>query len=117
MNICDPEFTAGPLCSHSKSEIAATARWAELYTRIEPAKTVMRRPTIYQGRALEIVGHAIEYLVDSKLGDPLASMNTDAVRILMLASQRIFAECPEFIPAHQRLREKITGVARCLSKS
>jgi len=69
---------------------------------------VRRRPDPQQGRALEKVGHSIEYLVDSRLfitsglGD---RAEHESVQILMRASRAIFSECSEIIPLRRQLRE------------
>lgn len=66
---------------------------------------VRRRGSIAQGQALETLGHAVEYLVDSALFYRESSdsrANQDAVQILMRASRAVFAECPEVLPLRQR---------------
>lgn len=58
-----------------------------------------RRITPQAGRALEILGHAIEYLADEfvyhgcELEDSRA--HTEAMRILIEANRRIYFNCPE----------------------
>jgi len=49
-----------------------------------------RCPTPLQGKALEVIGHAIEYLVDSREGSDWPS---GALQILMNSSKEIFMEC------------------------
>jgi hypothetical protein len=68
---------------------------------------VLRRPTFAQGRGLEILGHAIEYLVDSRMyliDEPHTAADTEATRILMSLSRQIFQECAEVVSSTQRLR-------------
>jgi hypothetical protein len=63
-----------------------------------------------QWRALEKVGHSIEYLVDSRLFitsglDDRAEY--EAVQILMCISRAIFSECAEVIPLRRQFRRWI----------
>ena len=71
-----------------------------------PVGAVRRRANPQQGRALETVGHAIEYLVDSRLFitsglDERAEQ--EAAQILMRASRAIFAECVEVVPLRRKV--------------
>ena len=69
--------------------------------------SILRRGTAEQGRALEVLGHAIEYLVDSRLFvlDQAAVRSDDeAVQIMMRMSRAVFAECPEVVSLRRRLR-------------
>ncbi len=75
-------------------------------------KAIRRRPTREQGRALEIVGHAIEYLVDSRMfvGEhPSSRADHEASRILMEASRSVFSECAEIVPVARRVRRMVAG--------
>ncbi len=57
-------------------------------------------------RALEVLGHAVEYLVDSRmfmLGEHNRAAETEAVQILMRQSRTVFAECREVVPLRVRL--------------
>lgn len=70
---------------------------------------VRRRPTPEQGRSLEILAHAIEYLVDSDLRDGTRSGCVpvpEAARILMRLNRAVFAECREIVPLRVRLRQR-----------
>ena len=116
MKICDLGYPLDSLDIAQNRRFDEPLRCGESCRRAMPAKSVTRRPTIYQGRALETVGHAIEYLVDSGLYDPLGSINSDAIQILMRASQQIFVECPEAIPFGQDLRKMAAGMTRWLRK-
>ncbi len=66
---------------------------------------VRRRPGRTQGQALEILGHAIEYLVDSSMASRLsASPSTaEAVELLAEKSRAVFAECAAVPSLSQRL--------------
>jgi len=58
-----------------------------------------RRITPQAGRALEILGHAIEYLTDEFVyhGGSLSGGNSQlqAVQLLMALNRQIYFECPE----------------------
>lgn len=64
---------------------------------------VRRRPTRAQGAALEMLGHAIEYLVDSNN----SQADGGALHILMCASRRVFSECALIVPWHTRMRRRL----------
>ena len=67
-----------------------------------------RRSTPEQGRALEILGHAIEYLVDSHLFDQWETPgDAAAVRTLMSCSRQVFEECEQVSPWHQRVQQSV----------
>ena len=69
---------------------------------------VRRRASSEQGRALETLGHAVEYLVDSRIrfNDPLASAGErEAIEILMRLNRAVFSECPEVVPLSRRIRQ------------
>jgi hypothetical protein len=76
-----------------------------------------RRPTVDQGRAIEKLGHAIEYLVDSRLHrrsgpSPLDDWDDrEAEQLLARLSRAIFAECREVTPAAQRLKAWLLAFA------
>jgi hypothetical protein len=66
-----------------------------------------RRGSPAQGLALESLGHAVEYLVDSRmflLGEHNRAAESEAVQILMRMSRQVFAECPVVEPAFSGLR-------------
>jgi hypothetical protein len=70
-----------------------------------------RRGNQLQGRALEILGHAVEYLVDSRMfmiDQPSTRADSEAVQILMLLNRQVFAECAEVTPPTRRLRHWIS---------
>jgi hypothetical protein len=80
---------------------------------------VLRRGSEEQGRALETLGHAIEYLIDSQLWrgrdyDP--KNDQEAIQILMRLSREVFGECPEVISVRRRLKawmaERVGGDAK-----
>lgn len=68
---------------------------------------IRRRGTMAQGRALETLGHAVEYLVDTRMFHIEAFNAVDereAVQILMRASRQVFSECPEVVSLRKRLK-------------
>jgi hypothetical protein len=70
-------------------------------------RIVRRRGNQQQGQALEFLGHAIEYLVDSRLftkDEREAQDDAEAVQILMRMSRAVFAECAEVISPGRRLK-------------
>ena len=70
------------------------------------AHIIRRRPTREQGRSLEILGHAIEYLIDSQLyagKDSAAEAVVEAEQILMRLNREVFSECVEVAPRAARL--------------
>ncbi len=74
---------------------------------------VIRRPSPQQGRALEIVGHAIEYLIDSYGGSRADSDAGDheAIKMLMKLSISIFQECNEVVPLRQKIFRLVVGTS------
>lgn len=74
-------------------------------SRRQSRLSIRRRPSQVQGRALEKVGHSIEYLIDSRLFitsglDDRAEH--EAVQILMCASRGVFSKCPEIVPLRRQ---------------
>jgi hypothetical protein len=67
-----------------------------------------RRIDPQAGHALEILGHAIEYLADEFIheGGPFSanSSQLQAVQLLMALNRQIYFECPEVPPLSSRLR-------------
>jgi hypothetical protein len=67
-----------------------------------------RRSSPQQGRALEALGHAIEYLVDARLNDLNDSPgDAAAIHLLMVCSRAVFAECEVIRPLHQRIQQAL----------
>ncbi len=67
---------------------------------------VRRRGTMLQGRALENLGHAVEYLIDSRMfscQEYEAAAHAEAIQILKCASRAVFNDCAEVVPMHLRL--------------
>ncbi len=71
-----------------------------------PAPNPRRRGSLQQGRALETLGHAVEYLVDSRMflvemQNPKAEQ--DALELLKRMSRIVFSECPEVTSVWKRV--------------
>lgn len=98
--------------SFSSEEFGVPARIT--LERVERSRSVRRRGSAEQGRALERLGHAVEYLVDSGmfLRDERNQRDEDAaIQILMRLSRAVFAGCPEVVPVRKRLGNWARGVA------
>jgi hypothetical protein len=67
-----------------------------------------RRITPDAGHALEILGHAIEYLADEFVhqGGEMSAGNSqlEAVQLLMARNREIYYECPAIVTVGDRLR-------------
>lgn len=67
-----------------------------------------RRITPEAGHALEVLGHAIEYLTDEFVQDDRAftvkSEQMQAVQLLMALNRQVYFECPEIPTLTERLR-------------
>ena len=80
-----------------------------------PSRAARRRPTESQGRGLEILGHAIEYLVDSRQfeADSLFLITEkQAIATLAHASRSLYQECAVIVPMRQRFASWIVGAYR-----
>lgn len=67
-----------------------------------------RRITPRAGHALEILGHAIEYLADEIVHDglslPASNGRVTAVQLLMTLNRQVYFECPEVPTFGERCR-------------
>ncbi len=72
------------------------------------ARKHRRQITPQAGKALEKLGHAIEYLTDEfvQSGASFSSSNPqlEAVQLLMALNRRVYFECPEVPTLGERLR-------------
>jgi len=97
---------AGQIFVHNISGLAARS----------DSKVIRRRPTMNQGQALEMIGHAIEYVYDSRVyrnAGQLCDSDMEAVQILMRLSREVFQECKEIAPAAEHrpsLRQRLFGL-------
>jgi hypothetical protein len=74
------------------------------------AAQIRRRISPEAGRALEILGHAIEYLTDEYVhrgGGSLSAQDPEleAVQLLMALNRKIYFECPAAPTLVERLRQ------------
>ncbi len=79
------------------------------------ARTHRRRIAPEAGRALEILGHAIEYLSDEFIhaGGCLSAHNAqiEAMQLLMAANREIYFACPEVPSLGERWRALLRKAA------
>ncbi len=75
---------------------------------VKQSRTHHRRIAPQAGRALEILGHAIEYLSDefAHAGGSLSAHNAqvEAVQLLMAVNRQIYFACPEIPTMGERWR-------------
>lgn len=91
---------------------ASTTTELPILTPVEssaaPRGNRRRRISPQAGHALEILGHAIEYLTDefTHSGAPFFSGNSqlEAVQLLMARNREVYFECPEIPSLGERLR-------------
>ena len=88
-----PGLSIGPAVSNAAAAVADAKR---------------RRLSSEAGHALEILGHAIEYLIDEYVHEG-GSFSADdpqvqAVLLLMALNRQIYFECPEVPSFRERLR-------------
>ena len=80
------------------------------------SRSVRRRTTPEAGFALEILGHAIEYLADEYVheaglqssifsGDP----RVEAIQLLMAANRQVYYACPMAPSLSQRVLQRLFG--------
>lgn len=73
-----------------------------------PRRATRRRIDPQSGRALEMLGHAIEYLADEyvRAGGSLSAHNgqLEAVQLLMAANRAIYFACPQVVSLGVRVR-------------
>jgi len=90
--------TTGFLIAPPIAEVQPTPGRLNRRRRIDPVS----------GRALEILGHAIEYLTDELAngGGPLSAGNpqVEAIQLLMSLNRQVYFECPEVQTLGDRCR-------------
>ena len=74
---------------------------------VQAGSNRLRRIDFTSGRALEILGHAIEYLTDEYVhrGGSLQANDAEvqAIQLLMALNRKIYYECPEVPTIAERL--------------
>ena len=80
------------------------------------SRSVRRRTTPEAGFALEILGHAIEYLADEYVHDAglLPSIHSgdprvEAIQLLMSANRQVYFACPLAPSLYQRVVSRLFG--------
>jgi hypothetical protein len=80
------------------------------------ARSVRRRTTPEAGFALEVLGHAIEYLADEYVheGGMLSSVEradprVEALRVLMAANREVYFACPVMPSLYHRVVSRLFG--------
>ena len=72
------------------------------------SKNCRRNITPQAGRALELLGHAIDYLIDEYIhkANPLSSADPQvaAIQLLMALNRQIYYECPVVPTFGEKLR-------------
>lgn len=95
---------------------AARMRRTDVFRDPEaPKRMIRRRPSQTQGQALEKLGRAVEYLVDSRMvliHEPSTKADAEALDILMRLSRCVFSECEEIVPVGRRLKDWMAGRVR-----
>lgn len=108
--IADEDSDGGFIGMYRTAPFPAAAHLRRTDLFHDPAKQkgiIRRRPSPPQGKALEKLGHAVEYLVDSRMvliHEPSTRADAEALDILMRLSRRVFSECEEVIPVGRRLK-------------
>jgi hypothetical protein len=77
------------------------------------AAAVCRQTGKKEGMALEVLGHAVEYLIDSRMfltSMPYTRSEEEAVQLLMGCSRRVFEGCPEIVPMKARVSRWVRGL-------
>jgi hypothetical protein len=86
---------------------------------VPPGRAHRRRIAPQAGHALEILGHAIEYLSDefAHAGGSLSAHNAqvEAVQLLMAANRQVYFACPEIPSLSERWRALLHGRATASS--
>jgi hypothetical protein len=97
-------------------EISETGLVTGLSSPMEPRPVVRRQLSPDEGRALEVLGHAIEYLADEYCRNPAAqgrfgSMDPriEAIQTLKALNRDIYYSAAEAQPALKRLRQWVLG--------
>jgi hypothetical protein len=70
------------------------------------------RSRFQTGQALEILGHAVEYLVDSRMflvDEPATRADSEALHILMRLSREVFQDRSALLSSGRRLRSSTSN--------
>ncbi len=121
-----PQSSAFPIAM--PDEVNLVENFEEDITRISPEpedefpeefrerrRLVRRRANLVQGRSLETLGHAVEYLVDSRMfvvEPSTAKAEREAVQILMRLSRMVFADCDEVVSVWEKMARLLDNPQR-----
>jgi hypothetical protein len=111
---CPESKTTETGCSHEDAVVLSQFSDFSVPSRIS---TIRRRSISPQaGKALSILGHAIEYLSDEFIHDYDGvtqvgmSAQIRAIQILMAANRQVYFECPEMPTVMERIRRVLHGI-------
>lgn len=100
----------------SQLEPPAPCAAGQLTLAARPAKLVRRRLSRESGRAVEVLGHAIEYLADESVADPTtkgpfgnADPRIAAIQLLKALNRTIYLSGRELQPPLRRIRRWFIG--------
>jgi hypothetical protein len=111
-------FAEGPGRSsiHNQVEISEAGLVTGFSSAVDPIPFVRRQLTPAEGRALEILGHAIEYLADEYCADseargPFGGVDprVQAIQTLKALNREIYYSAAEVQPAIERIRNWVLG--------
>jgi hypothetical protein len=101
---------------HSLLEISQAGLVTGLGSGVELRPSVRRQLSPEEGRAIEILGHAIEYLADEYCADAQpkgrlgnADPRVEAIQMLKALNRSIYYSAPEVQPAFARVRRWVMG--------
>jgi hypothetical protein len=101
---------------HSLLEISQAGLVAGLSSGIELRPFVRRRLSPEEGRAIEILGHAIEYLADEYCNDAHpkgclgnADPRIEAIQMLKALNRKIYYSAAKVEPAFTRMKRWVMG--------
>jgi hypothetical protein len=106
----------GETMSHSLLEISQAGLVTGLSSAVELRPFVRRQLSPEEGRALEILGHAIEYLADEYCADAQpkgrlgnADPRIEAIQTLKALNRSIYYSAAEVEPAFSRMKRWVLG--------
>ena len=101
---------------HSLLEISQAGLVTGLSSAVELRPFVRRQLSPEEGRAIEILGHAIEYLADEYCADTLpkgplgnADPRIEAIQTLKALNRSIYYSAAEVQPAFTRMKRWVMG--------
>jgi hypothetical protein len=75
------------------------------------APVIRRRSSPEQGLAIQILGNAVDHLLNSRMfliDEPPSQADADAIHILMRLKRAVFSECEQVTATNRSLREWMT---------